>query len=399
MNPLPETPKQAARRLAGPMLDKGFKPEGLYEYANGSQSFYRIRLKHPDTGEKWIRPMWLNGRGWELGEPEFENGKPLYRLRELAEKPRAPAWYVEGENKVNALARLGVLATTAGSASSDERADFTPLASRAVTIWPDNDKPGIEHGERVAAKLRALGCRVELIDARALSLFEGGDSVNWFKANPNAKAADLSRLPRLRETVSAPASCADDVTDVTVSLIRGSDLKPEPIAWLWRDFLACGKLHIIAGAPGAGKTTIAMAFAATVTAGGCWPDETRAEPGSVLIWSGEDGLNDTLLPRLLVMGAGPNRIYFVGDVMADGKPRPFDPARDMQALEDQAARISDVRLLIVDPIVNAVAGDSHKNTETRRALQPIVDLASRLRAAALGVSHFSKNTAGRDPVE
>ncbi len=174
MNPLPETPKQAARRLASPMLDKGFRAEGLYEYANGSQSFYRIRLKHPDTGEKWIRPMRLNRRGWELGEPEFENIKPLYRLRELAEKPGAPAWYVEGENKVNALARLGVLATTAGSASSDERADFTPLASRAVTIWPDNDKPGIEHGERVAAKLRALGCRVELIDARALSLLDGG---------------------------------------------------------------------------------------------------------------------------------------------------------------------------------------------------------------------------------
>lgn len=209
MNPLPETPKQAARRLAGPMLDKGFRAEGLYEYANGSQSFYRIRLKHPDTGEKWIRPMWLNGRGWELGEPEFENSKPFYRLRELAEKPGAPAWYVEGENKANALARLGVLATTAGSASSDERADFTPLASRAVTIWPDNDAPGIAHGERVAAKLQALGCMVELIDAQALELPEKGDSVDWIKAHPNAKAADLARLPRLRGAERAPASGAD----------------------------------------------------------------------------------------------------------------------------------------------------------------------------------------------
>ena len=186
---------------------------------------------------------------------------------------------------------------------------------------------------------------------------------------------------------------------VTVNLVRASDLKPERIDWLWREYLACGKLHIIAGAPGAGKTTIALSFAAILTSCGRWPDSTRAEPGNVLIWSGEDDAKDTLLPRLIAMGADQNRIYFVGDTRAAGKSRPFDPARDMAALGSEAKRIGNVRLLIVDPIVNAVAGDSHKNTETRRALQPIVDLAARLGAVALGISHFSKGTAGRDPVE
>ncbi|MEK6210788.1 MAG: AAA family ATPase [Pseudomonadota bacterium] len=199
--------------------------------------------------------------------------------------------------------------------------------------------------------------------------------------------------------LSARLAAQMEAEGVTVNLIRASDLKPEPIDWLWREYLACGKLHIIAGAPGAGKTTIALAFAATLTSGGRWPDGTRAEPGNALIWSGEDDPKDTLLPRLIAMGADSSRVYFVGDTRADGKSRPFDPARDMSNLEREAQRIEHVRLFIVDPIVNAVAGDSHKNTETRRALQPIVDLASRLGAVALGISHFSKGTAGRDPVE
>ena len=231
--------------------------------------------------------------------------------------------------------------------------------------------------------------------------------LRYRKLTPEVDAT-IARLERAMANAALPAplphagrvaALDSDGAPGSVELIHGSDIEPEPITWLWEGYLAAGKLHIIAGAPGAGKTTIALAFAATITTGGRWPDGTRAEAGSVLIWSGEDDPRDTLLPRLLVMGADVDKIYFVGDALADGKPRPFDPARDMPALEREAERIGNVRLVIVDPIVNAVAGDSHKNTETRRSLQPVVDLARRLRAAALGVSHFSKNTSGRDPVE
>jgi hypothetical protein len=77
----------------------------------------------------------------------------------------------------------------------------------------------------------------------------------------------------------------------------------------------------------------------------------------------------------------------------------FDPARDMAALEAAAGRLPAPRLLIVDPIVSAVHGDSHKAAEVRRSLQPVVDLARRLGCAVLGISHFGKSTAGRDPTE
>ena len=182
-----------------------------------------------------------------------------------------------------------------------------------------------------------------------------------------------------------------------VVLVNGSTLTPQPVRWLWEYWLALGKLHILAGAPGQGKTTIAIAAMATVTIGGRWPDGTRCEPGNVLMWSGEDDPADTLLPRLMAAGADPARCYFVGGTRIDGELQAFDPARDMAALELQAQIIGGIKLLVVDPVVSAVAGDSHKNTEVRRALQPLVDLASRLDAAVLGISHFSKGGAGSDP--
>jgi putative DNA primase/helicase len=182
-----------------------------------------------------------------------------------------------------------------------------------------------------------------------------------------------------------------------VLIACGADLAPEPVRWLWQDWLALGKLHILAGAPGQGKTTIALAIAAAVSAGGRLPDGSRPECGNILVWSGEDDPADTLLPRLIAAGADRAGCYFVQGSRIGGEVHPFDPARDMAALEEKARAIGGVKLLIVDPLVSAVTGDSHKNTEVRRSLQPIVDLASRLDCAVIGISHFSKGGAGGDP--
>lgn len=187
--------------------------------------------------------------------------------------------------------------------------------------------------------------------------------------------------------------------DDGVILVNGADLQPMPVAWLWQYWLALGKLHILAGAPGQGKTTIATAVAATLTIGGRFPDGARCTPGNVLIWSGEDDPADTLLPRLIAAGANKDRVFFVTGSRVNGEVTTFDPARDMVQLVAAAERIGGVGLLIVDPVVSAVAGDSHKNTEVRRALQPLVDLAANLNCAVLGISHFSKGGQGQDPTQ
>jgi putative DNA primase/helicase len=185
-----------------------------------------------------------------------------------------------------------------------------------------------------------------------------------------------------------------------VILTCGADIALKPVEWLWRDWLALGKVHILAGAPGQGKTTLAVgAMAATVTLGGRWPDDSRCEPGNVVIWSGEDDPNDTLLPRLLAAGGNRSRVYFVEGTDSAHGPQPFDPARDMRQLLAAIDKIGGARLVIVDPVVSAVTGDSHKNTEVRRALQPLVDAAASGRFAVLGITHFSKGGQGSDPTQ
>jgi energy-coupling factor transporter ATP-binding protein EcfA2 len=183
-----------------------------------------------------------------------------------------------------------------------------------------------------------------------------------------------------------------------VIVTNGASVEMAPIRWLWPDWLAQGKLHLLAGAPGQGKTTIALALAAIVTSGGRWPDGSQCEAGSVLIWSGEDDIADTLMPRLIAAGAEKSRVHFITGARIDGEKHTFDPARDMNSLHDATDRIGNVRLLVVDPIVSAVAGDSHKNAEVRRALQPLVDLAEYIGAALLGITHFSKGGQG-DPTQ
>lgn len=212
----------------------------------------------------------------------------------------------------------------------------------------------------------------------------------------NAQTDRALRALSEYELAHLPPAQIGGVADGVI-VTRASDLKIEPVRWLWDGWLARGKLHLLAGAPGQGKTTIALALAATVTTGGCWPDGPRCAPANVLMYSGEDDPADTLAPRLLAAGADLSRVHFISGTRTDGETVPFDPARDLDLLRTSMDALGDVALLIVDPIVGAVTGDSHKNTETRRALQPLVDLAAAVDCALVGITHLSKGGQGTDP--
>ncbi|MFR0714565.1 AAA family ATPase [Enterobacterales bacterium BD_CKDN230030183-1A_HGKHYDSX7] len=186
-----------------------------------------------------------------------------------------------------------------------------------------------------------------------------------------------------------------------VNAVKASTIKAVPIRWLWPGWLARGKLHILAGAGGTGKTTLLIGLIATITTGGRWPDGNRcSEPGNALIWSSEDDPADTLIPRLTAAGADMSRVYIIqGLTNARGDADPFDPANDIVRLRETASEIGGVSLLMLDPIVSAVKGDMHKANDVRRALQGVVDFAEQNLCAVVGISHFAKGGAGSSPAD
>jgi len=192
-----EDHKEAARRLAAGAIRDGYKPEALHEYraADGTPIYWRIRLKHPN-GNKWIRPMRFNGTGYELGEPEFPNGKPLYGLDRLTDDPHEHVWIVEGEACADALAKIGLTAITSGSASSANAANWASVQGRTVTIWLDNDRPGLDYAADVTRHLRALNCTIKMIAPDVVqALPEHGDCVDWIAQHPDTTADDVRKLP------------------------------------------------------------------------------------------------------------------------------------------------------------------------------------------------------------
>lgn len=217
-----ENVKEAARELSIKATEQGFKPQALHDYTdrNGSAIFWRVRLKHPETGEKWIRPMKHDGETFALGEPPFPSGKPLYRLHKLVERD-AMVWIVEGETCVEVLEKAGVIATTSGAADSAQKADWSILAGRAVTIWPDNDEAGQRFGDAVTEILRASACTVRLVDVAALNLPPKGDVVDWLKMHPNATPVDLERLPIVAsQEASKSAATSNSVPDADQQAIE-----------------------------------------------------------------------------------------------------------------------------------------------------------------------------------
>lgn len=184
-------------------------------------------------------------------------------------------------------------------------------------------------------------------------------------------------------------------------LTPASTIKPVAIRWLWPGWVARGKLTVLAGAGGSGKTTLAIGLIGTVTNCGRWPDgEICSEPGNALIWSSEDDPADTLVPRLMAAGADLGRVHIIeGRVNSAGEREPFDPAADFDLLRDAVEQIGGASLLLLDPVVNVVKGDMHRANEVRRSLQSVVDFAEAHQCAVLGISHFSKGSGASSPAD
>ncbi len=178
-----------------------------------------------------------------------------------------------------------------------------------------------------------------------------------------------------------------------------ADVKPRDVEWLWPKRISIGKITMLAGDPGLGKSLGSLDIAARVSAGLAWPDASGVlqQPAGVIILSAEDALDDTIRPRLDAAGADPRRICAIEAIQdidpITGRPRrrSFHLDKDMHNLAHALRQMKDCRLVIIDPI-SAYLGDSnsHNNAEVRALMSPLTDLAARYRVAVLAVSHLNK---------
>lgn len=189
----------------------------------------------------------------------------------------------------------------------------------------------------------------------------------------------------------------------TAVVRRLSDIEAQPLAWLWPGRIPLGKLTLLAGDPGLGKSFLTCDIAARISKGTDWPDGSAGgEAGSVIMLNCEDDAADTIRPRLDAAGADLSRVFVLDGI--DEPPhkvgkttrRSFSLERDIPTLEALLQQHSDCRLIVVDPISGYCGRtDSHNNTEVRGLLAPLSELAARHRVAVVAVTHLSKGAGGK----
>ena len=185
-----------------------------------------------------------------------------------------------------------------------------------------------------------------------------------------------------------------------------SDIQRENIEWLWKGRLALGKLTILDGDPGLGKSTLYCDIAARITTGMPWPDAIvdsntiERQPGDVVIVTCEDGIGDTIRPRLEEAGADLEKcrvIQTVRSINDKGELQEHIPVLpdDLHYIE-KAIKQSSASFLVIDPLFAHLAGNvnSYRDQDVRRALSPLAKMAEDNGVAVLVVRHLNKALGG-----
>lgn len=228
---------------------------------------------------------------------------------------------------------------------------------------------------------------------------EAGDAFDqaWTKAVARVETDWATVLGQQPTAPARKPSQARKAQRRTLQLTPASDIKPRPVVWLWEGRLALGTLALLAGREGIGKSTAAYWLAARITRGEL-PGESQGRPRGVLIAATEDSWEHTIVPRLMVANADLGRVFRVEVRTADDIHMGLSLPDDIHALE-QAAHQTDAGLLLLDPLMSRLGDqDTHKDSEVRKALEPLVAVANTTGMAVLGLMHHNKS-GSTDPLQ
>lgn len=361
------------------------------------------------------------GKGLRGLKPE---DVPLYGVDELDAESRGIVVVTEGEKARDALAGLGIAAvgTVTGAASVPSPAVLSALRGRDVVLWPDNDDIGRAHMQRIAGRLRALGIRsttltwgTEKGDDAADFVLRGGDAeavqslISEVQTEVQTIDADSEIYASMgiygpsRASMARSAACSASMPEgLTAGVTRLSTVQSERVRWVWPGRIPVGKITVVDGDPGLGKTTAILDIAARITTGRPMPDGAIGDldgPRGVVILTAEDGLGDTIRPRLEVAGADLERVVAIEYVLdVEGRERMPSILMDLDQME-RVIRYADAALVIVDPLMAYLGdakdgADANRDQDVRRVLSPFGRMLERLGCAAMVIRHLRKADSG-----
>lgn len=327
------------------------------------------------------------GAGKRFRQSGNTKGRALFHADKIG--VAALVFVPEGEKDVLAIEAAGGTAVcSAMGAGKAHLFDWSPLRGLDVVIVADDDVPGHAHAAETAAILAPLALSVRVVTAKS-----GKDAADHIAAGYTLTEFIDQPLHDHRARVVA----RDEVIDAEVprfSTVTLADVTPEKVSWLWPGRLPLGKLITLDGDPGVGKSTLALTWAAIVTTGGVWPDKTRCEhPGDVILMSAEDGLADTIRPRLDAAGADATRIHAVQGVPLDSEGEALRMATlaDVEMLR-HLIKATGARLVIIDVLMAYMpdSRDSHRDQDVRRVLARLAALAESTGCAIVLLRHLNK---------
>lgn len=198
--------------------------------------------------------------------------------------------------------------------------------------------------------------------------------------------------------VDRPDSSSTDTTsgtspqERTLRLTAASTIVLQPVWWLWDARLPVGAFSLIGGREGIGKSLVGYTLAASISTG-TLPGIYLGTPKGVIIAATEDSWAHTIAPRLKAAGADLTKIYRADILDPEGFELPLSLPKDTTALT-QAIKDVDAALVIFDPLLSRLDArlDSHKDADTRRALEPLALMAAATGVAVLGLIHVNKSS-------
>lgn len=378
---------QAAIELYG-ASDGQRRIVATYDYRDEAGDLLYQAVRYHPKGFKQRRP---DGQGdwiWNIKEVRLIP----YRLPELrAADPAATVYVVEGEKDVENLRTLGFVATCNAMGAVKWRAEYNAfLRGRQVVIVPDNDKAGADHARTVASALVGIAASVKVLDLPALP--QGGDVSDWLTSGGTPERL-TGLADATRDYVASEHPPPQDTGEWTPKITLLSDVAPEQVRWLWPGYIPLGKLTVIDGDPGNGKSTVMCDIAARVSTGRAMPDGVASDldsPAGVVLLSAEDGPADTIRPRLDAAAADVARVALLECAVSGERERGITLA-DLDHIEAAIATVN-AALVVVDPLMAFLGGEtnSYRDQDMRAVLAPLARLADRTGAAIVVIRHFSK---------